>query len=69
MRRLRVLFWGWMFEAAVALSNVALLRRSRACGCAACTHVAVLTEAMTRARGMRMVKGPPSAHVHQQGLN
>lgn len=46
MRRLRVRLWHWMFQAATRLSNVALTRACRACGCPGCTALIRLADAL-----------------------
>lgn len=61
MKRMRVWFWEWLFHACVRWSNRALIRRSRACGCPACTQVALLTEVMMKAALVRpMAVGVPN---------
>lgn len=68
MKRLRVRLWEWVFQSCVRLSNFALVRRSRACGCQACDQVAELTLAMQRAKGMRIVSQAGKDYSHA-GLN
>lgn len=51
MIRLRKWFWDHVFLTSARLSNYALVKRSKACGCANCAHVATLLSAMKRRRG------------------
>lgn len=63
MRRLRKRFWDALFFAATRLSNYALVKRSKACGCSNCTNVAMLMAAMKRA------SRAPLSREHPAGLN
>src|SRR5262245_48684147 len=55
VKRLRITVWEWVFRTTMRLSNYALIRRSRACGCPACLRVAELTEALVRSRVVMQV--------------
>lgn len=65
MKRLRLWFWDRIFFAAARLSNFALVKRSKACGCDNCSNVAKLA-ALIRMPGER---GPRVARTHPAGLN
>jgi hypothetical protein len=67
VKRLRIAFWELVFQRCVKLTNWALVRRSRACGCPACIHVAHLTVMMARGP-VGLVKPSPRAHAGG-GLN